>query len=61
VLGKKERKQLVPIRGMVPSPMEPIRGCAFAARCPHVMRVCTEEQPPLREVQSGHLAACWLH
>ncbi len=33
VLGKKGRKQLVPIRGMVPSPTETIRGCAFAARC----------------------------
>ena len=37
VLGQKVRKQLVPIRGMVPSPTETIRGCPFAARCPHVM------------------------
>jgi peptide/nickel transport system ATP-binding protein/oligopeptide transport system ATP-binding protein len=61
VLGKKARKKLVPIRGMVPSPTETIRGCAFAARCPHVMPVCREEAPPLREVQPGHQAACWLH
>src|SRR3954468_23787968 len=27
VLGRKSRKQLVPIRGMVPSPTETIRGC----------------------------------
>jgi peptide/nickel transport system ATP-binding protein/oligopeptide transport system ATP-binding protein len=61
VLGKKSRKRLVPIRGMVPSPTEKIRGCAFAARCPHVMPVCREETPPLREVQPGHQVACWLH
>jgi oligopeptide/dipeptide ABC transporter ATP-binding protein len=61
VLGKKSRKRLVPIRGMVPSPTEKIRGCAFAARCPHVMPVCREEMPPLREVQPGHQVACWLH
>jgi len=61
VLGKKSRKRLVPIRGMVPSPTEKIRGCAFAARCPYVMPVCREEMPPLREVQPGHQAACWLH
>jgi len=61
VLGKKAGKRLVPIRGMVPSPTETIRGCPFAARCPHVMTVCREEMPPLREVQRGHQAACWLY
>jgi len=61
VLGKKARKRLVPIRGMVPSPTENIRGCPFAARCPHVMPVCRAEMPPLREVTPGHQAACWLH
>jgi oligopeptide transport system ATP-binding protein len=61
VLGRKSRKQLVPIRGMVPSPIETIRGCPFAARCPHVMPICRDELPPLREVQIGHQVACWLH
>jgi peptide/nickel transport system ATP-binding protein/oligopeptide transport system ATP-binding protein len=61
VLGRKSRKQLVPIRGMVPSPTEMIRGCPFAARCPQVMPVCREELPPLREVETGHKAACWLY
>jgi len=61
VLGKKARKRLVPIRGMVPSPTENIRGCPFAARCPHVMAVCRAEMPPLREVAPGHQVACWLH
>jgi oligopeptide/dipeptide ABC transporter ATP-binding protein len=59
VLGKKT-KLLVPIEGMVPSPSDEIQGCAFASRCPHVMDRC-KEQPPLREVQPGHQAACWLH
>jgi peptide/nickel transport system ATP-binding protein/oligopeptide transport system ATP-binding protein len=61
VLGKKGRQQLVPIRGMVPNPTETIRGCAFAARCPHAMKVCLEQTPPLKEVSPGHYAACWLH
>ncbi|MEO7911982.1 MAG: ABC transporter ATP-binding protein [Roseiflexaceae bacterium] len=61
VLGRKSRKQLVPIRGMVPSPTETIRGCPFAARCPQVMPICREELPLLREVESGHKVACWLY
>jgi oligopeptide/dipeptide ABC transporter ATP-binding protein len=59
VLGRK-KKVLVPIEGMVPSPTEDIRGCAFASRCPHAMQIC-QEQPPLKEVRSGHQVACWLH
>ena len=44
VLGKKAGKMLVPIKGMVPSPTATIRGCAFAARCPHVMPVCASRR-----------------
>jgi peptide/nickel transport system ATP-binding protein/oligopeptide transport system ATP-binding protein len=61
VLGKKGRKRLVPIQGMVPSPTEDIRGCPFAPRCPHVMNICREEYPALQEVRPGHQVACWLH
>jgi len=51
----------VPIKGMVPNQGEKIQGCAFAARCPHAMKICVEQEPPLRAVQPGHQAACWLH
>jgi len=60
VLGRKTAK-LVPIEGMVPSAAESIRGCAFADRCPHVMKICREQEPPLRAHEAGHEAACWLH
>jgi oligopeptide/dipeptide ABC transporter ATP-binding protein len=60
VLGRKD-KDLVPIKGMVPMPTDVIPGCAFAPRCPHVMKICHERQPQLREVRPNHTAACWLH
>jgi oligopeptide/dipeptide ABC transporter ATP-binding protein len=60
VLGRKTA-QLIPIKGMVPSPTETIVGCAFAARCPHAMKICWEQRPELRAVQTGHQVACWLH
>jgi peptide/nickel transport system ATP-binding protein/oligopeptide transport system ATP-binding protein len=59
VFGRGGEKVLVPIEGMVPTPTEEIRGCAFAPRCPRAKRVCTEREPPLREVEPGHYAACW--
>lgn len=61
VFGRKGSKVLVPIPGTVPRPTEDIRGCPFASRCKHVMKRCTEEMPPMREIESGHLAACFLY
>jgi oligopeptide/dipeptide ABC transporter ATP-binding protein len=61
VLGRKGKKVLVPIKGMVPTPIDVIPGCAFAPRCPQAMSICGEQQPVLRTIQSGHQAACWLY
>jgi oligopeptide/dipeptide ABC transporter ATP-binding protein len=61
VLGQKGRKNLVPIKGMVPTPTEVIPGCAFAPRCPRVMKICQEQPPVLRDASPGHPTACWLY
>jgi oligopeptide/dipeptide ABC transporter ATP-binding protein len=61
VFGKKGKKMLVPIEGMVPTPTETIVGCAFAPRCPRVKSICREQEPILREIQPDHQAACWLY
>lgn len=34
-----------PMKGSAPSPWESIRGCKFAARCPHASPRCLEERP----------------
>jgi peptide/nickel transport system ATP-binding protein len=52
---------LVSGRGTVPSLLAPPTGCRFHPRCPHVMAVCPQIQPPLAEVAPGHASACWLH
>ncbi len=46
--------------GTMPSPMEIIKGCAFANRCPHKLgSICDEEPPPIR-VRGAHQIACHL-
>lgn len=60
VLGRKTMA-LVPIKGMVPSPIDKIDGCAFATRCPHAFKRCWEEDPALHVVAPQHQVACWLH
>jgi oligopeptide transport system ATP-binding protein len=61
VLGRKGKKILIPIKGMVPTPDQVIPGCPFEPRCPRAMSICREKQPQLREIQPGHLASCWLY
>lgn len=61
VLGRKGKKVLVPIPGMVPTPTEIIPGCPFEPRCERAMKICTEQQPSLLEYQPGRLVSCWLY
>ncbi len=57
--GEKHRLQEIP--GIVPSLLNLPPGCKFASRCPKVMAVCEEEEPPLEQVAPDHYSACWLN
>lgn len=50
------------LEGDVPSPIHPPSGCTFHPRCPVFQKeknpACTREQPELREISPGRLAAC---
>jgi oligopeptide/dipeptide ABC transporter ATP-binding protein len=50
----------LPIKGGVPDARNPLSGCRFRDRCPYAFGRCAEEVPPLREIASGHRAACHL-
>ncbi len=53
-------RALETIRGIVPAPEAYAAGCRFCDRCPHAFEPCETVEPPLREIGSGHLAACHL-
>ena len=44
--------------GDVPSPIDPPQGCRFHPRCPFAKEVCSNEEPLLEDVGSGHKVAC---
>ncbi len=53
-------KQKTSIKGDIPNPATPLKGCAFHNRCPIKEKQCEEEIPPLKEIGPGHLVACFL-
>nr|ACF98202.1 putative oligopeptide ATP-binding ABC transporter protein [uncultured bacterium 1114] len=57
----KRRSRFVPVKGEIPSPLNPPSGCHFHPRCPHVMPRCKVEAPPLREIAPARWAACHLN
>lgn len=53
----RQRRKRVPLRGELPSPLNPPPGCAFNTRCPHATEECRVLRPVPREVD-GRQVAC---
>ncbi|MGB8984271.1 MAG: ABC transporter ATP-binding protein [Anaerolineales bacterium] len=54
---KRERTIL---KGDIPSPLHPPKGCRFHTRCPVAMDICSQEEPEFRDISVDHWVACWL-
>ncbi|MEX1300883.1 MAG: dipeptide ABC transporter ATP-binding protein [Desulfotignum sp.] len=55
--GKRHR---IILEGDVPSPINPPSGCTFHPRCRLAEEICKTDRPKLREIGTGHKAACHL-
>lgn len=55
---RKRGEELQPIKGMMPNPMDPITGCAFAPRCPYATEACFHTIPALKSLSETHKVAC---
>jgi peptide/nickel transport system ATP-binding protein len=49
------------IKGIVPDPKNYVPGCRFCDRCPRVFGPCRDQEPPLKEIGTGHAVACHLY
>jgi len=55
------RTEPLTIKGDVPNPIDPPKGCSFHPRCPFKFDRCSLETPPLVEATANHFVACWLN
>ncbi len=53
------KRQRVILKGDVPSPLNPPKGCRFHPRCPVAMDICSQEEPAFKELLPDHWVACW--
>jgi len=55
---QRARRRIV-LKGEIPDPSNPPKGCRFQTRCPHAVEQCRVAEPPLEEKEPNHWAACW--
>ena len=48
------------LKGDIPSPIDPPKGCRFHTRCPYVFDRCRTEEPQLRSAGDDQWVACHL-
>jgi dipeptide transport system ATP-binding protein len=56
--GTTTTKQRIVLKGELPSPLNPPKGCVFSTRCPHATERCHSERPVLEEIR-GRKVACF--
>lgn len=56
--GSGAARERIVLKGELPSPLNPPKGCVFSTRCPHATEQCRQERPPLQELH-GRMVACF--
>ena len=58
--GQTTKRERIVLKGELPSPANPPKGCVFHTRCPLATDICREAIPEFKEVKPDHFVACHL-
>jgi len=50
----------IKLKGELPSPISPPKGCKFSTRCQYAKEICHTERPKIREIEKDHCVSCHL-
>ena len=53
-------REVLHVKGELPSPVAPPSGCHFHPRCPHAVRQCRLDYPKAFELSPTRTVSCWL-
>jgi oligopeptide/dipeptide ABC transporter ATP-binding protein len=56
---KKKMRRAI-LKGDIPSPITPPKGCRFHPRCTYAREICRDTIPELTEIRPGHTVSCHL-
>lgn len=54
-------ERLIPIEGTPVDLLNAPKGCPFAPRCEHCMKICLDQMPEYSNISEKHISACWLN
>jgi oligopeptide transport system ATP-binding protein len=60
-VGSKKKEKLISIHGTPPDLLVPPKGCPFASRCIHSLKICKAIPPDNSKFSDTHIVSCWLH
>jgi oligopeptide/dipeptide ABC transporter ATP-binding protein len=60
-LNPEQKKKRIILKGDVPSPVNPPKGCRFHTRCNYFKPICKEEEPVFSDQGGSHFVACHLY
>ncbi|MBT2639203.1 MULTISPECIES: dipeptide ABC transporter ATP-binding protein [unclassified Bacillus (in: firmicutes)] len=55
------KRERIILKGELPSPANPPKGCVFHTRCPAAFDLCKQVNPDFKEVKNNHFVACHLY
>jgi oligopeptide/dipeptide ABC transporter ATP-binding protein len=58
--GVMKRERII-LKGELPSPSNPPKGCVFHTRCPAAFDLCRQVDPEFKAVKNNHFVACHLY
>jgi len=61
VVDQSRKTEVIRLKGELPSPVNPPRGCHFHPRCPAAMERCRGEYPAARTLPAGQVVHCHLY